>query len=267
MLGLCKLWTKLARIFVLLVSLGAGYQAFHFVKDTEVAVAAPPPPPPVEHAKVLVAAKDIPQGGKISDQDFAWVEWPKNAVPAGVMTKVKGAEASQDVIGSIARTAIFSGEPIRGERLIQTDKGYMATMLPKGKRAIAVLVGQETSAGGFILPGDKVDLILTRELEGVGVTSETILENIRVLAIDSTTAGEQDEKNLPPNRTATLELTLFQSEVVVQAQQVGSLALALRSVEDSAENAEVTERQRAQIFVRVNPDHWSVGSAQGGSLD
>ncbi|WP_299484034.1 Flp pilus assembly protein CpaB [uncultured Roseibium sp.] len=269
MLGIFKLWTKLARIFVLLVSLGAGYQAFQFVTQSEVeVVVAPPPPEPVAQARVLVAAKDIQQGGKISDRDFAWVEWPKNAVPEGALTKMDGEAEAQNVIGSIARTAIYSGEPIRSERLIQTDKGYMATILPKGKRAIAVRVEQETSAGGFILPGDKVDLILTREHDGVGVTSETILENIRVLAIDTTTAGEQEAKNLSPKRTATLELTLFQSEVVVQAQQVGSIALALRSAEDSADNAEVSERRRAQVFVRVHPDHWSVGATNGiNSID
>lgn len=265
MLGICKLWTTLARIFVLLVSLGAGYQAFQFVRNSEEVAIAPPPPAPVVHAQVLVAAKDIPQGGKITDRDFAWVEWPKNAVPNGALTKQTHNIENPEVLGSIAKSAIYSGEPIRGERLIRTDKGYMATILPKGKRAIAVKVEQETSAGGFILPGDKVDLILTQRVDGVGVTSETILENIRVLAIDSTTAGEQDTKNLSPKRTATLELTLFQSEVVVQAQQVGSIALALRSAEDSAEDAEVNDRRRTQVFVRVQPDHWSAGS-QGASV-
>lgn len=262
-----QLWTTLARIFVLIVSLGAGYQAFQFVRNSEEVVMAPPPPPPVVHAQVMVAAIDIPQGGKITDQNFAWVDWPKSAVPNGALTRKDGEKGNPDVLGSIARSAIYSGEPIRGERLIQTDKGYMATILPKGKRAIAVKVEQETSAGGFILPGDKVDLILTRRVDGVGVTSETILENIRVLAIDSTTAGEQDAKNLSPKRTATLELTLFQSEVVVQAQQVGSIALALRSAEDSAEDAEVSERRRAQVFVRIQPDHWSVGSQGASSID
>lgn len=252
---------------MLLVSLGAGYQAFQFVRDAEEVVEAPPAPRPVVDTQVLVAAIDIPQGGKISDRDFTWVDWPKNAVPKGALTKKSGETVNHEILGSIARSAIYSGEPIRGERLIQTDKGYMATILPKGKRAIAVKVEQETSAGGFILPGDKVDLILTRRVDGVGVTSETILENIRVLAIDSTTAGEQDGKNLSPKRTATLELTLFQSEIVVQAQQVGSIALALRSAEDSAENAEVSDRRRPQVFVRVQPDHWSVGSQGPSAID
>ncbi|MEJ2459739.1 MAG: Flp pilus assembly protein CpaB, partial [Novosphingobium sp.] len=83
--------------------------------------------------------------------------------------------------------------------------------------------------------GDKVDVILTRVLKDKLVRSETILENIRVLAIDSTTAGEQEAKNLSPQRTATLELSLNQSEIVIQAQKIGSIALALRSAEDSEE--------------------------------
>lgn len=263
------MWTKIARIFVLLVSLGAGYETFRFVMASEETSAAPAPVQIVREpqAEVLVASRDIPLGGKLTDQDVTWAEWPENGVPNGAVTKKAGGGVELvNFMGSIARSPIYSGEPIRSERLIQSDKGYMATMLPKGKRAIAVRVEQETSAGGFILPGDKVDLILSREVEGVGVASETILENIRVLAIDSTTAGEQEQKNLSPKRTATLELTLFQSEVVVQAQQVGSIALALRSAEDSADNAEVAERHRSQVFVRVQPDHWSVGSSQGGNV-
>ena len=117
----------------------------------------------------------------------------------------------------------------------------MAAILPKGRRAIAVPVEAVTTAGGVILPGDKVDLILTRARNGRsgdGFTSETILANIRVLAIDTTTAGEQDEKALPPGRTATLELSPEQAEVVAQAQQVGTIALALRSAADSADDAD-----------------------------
>ena len=126
----------------------------------------------------------------------------------------------------------------------------MAAILPKGKRAIAVSVEAETSAGGFILPGDKVDVILTRRSD-TSAHSETILENIRVLAIDSTTAGEQDQKNLSPKRTATLELTLPQSEVIAQSQQIGTIALALRSAQDSADDAEEDGgRRRGVSYVK-----------------
>jgi pilus assembly protein CpaB len=254
------------RLFVLAVAGSSGFLAFHLVMDTDTAKSEPPTPlPQVEHVsvQVLVANRDIPLGGKLVDNDFDWVDWPEDSVPTGAMKKASGSSTFEDFIGRIAKTQIYSGEPIRTERLISTDKGYMAAILPKGKRAMAVKVEEETSAGGFILPGDKVDVILTRKFRNRSVTSETILENIRVLAIDSTTAGEQDTKNLSPRRTATLEVTLAQSEVVAQSQQVGTIALALRSAEDSADDAvsELTNRRNVQ-FVRVAAGRWSLGAAQ-----
>ncbi|MCX2722543.1 Flp pilus assembly protein CpaB [Roseibium salinum] len=251
------------RLLVLAVALGAGVVAFRMVSES----GSPVPPPPevkISGAQVLVATRDILLGNKLAGPDLAWVEWPENAVPEGALTKESSPAANQMFLGRIAKAPIFSGEPIRPERLISTDKGYMAAILPKGKRAIAVKVEQETSAGGFILPGDKVDLILTRKISDGVASSETIMRNIRVLAIDSITAGEQETKNLAPQRTATLELTIGQSEIVAQSQQVGTIALALRSAEDSADDTLVEEEvQRDPKFVRIRPDRWSVGTVQG----
>ncbi len=202
------------------------------------------------NAHILIASTDIPLGGKLSKTNLSWTPWPEDAVPIGAVTKKAKPDAPTDYSGRITRAPIFAGEPIRSERLINTDKGFMSAILPKGKRAIAVSVEAETTAGGFILPGDKVDLILTRKANG-GAHSETILENIRVLAIDSTTAGEQAEKNLNPKRTATLELTLDQSEIVAQSQQTGTISLALRSAQDSADDAEEEgPRRRGVSYVK-----------------
>jgi pilus assembly protein CpaB len=253
------------RLFVMAVAAGSGYLAFQLVMDNETPAAAPlPPQEETLSVQVLVVNRDIPLGGKLTDTDVEWVDWPENAVPSGVVMNEKGSSAREELLGSIAKAPIFSGEPIRAERLINTDRGYMAAILPKGKRAIAVKVEQETAAGGFILPGDKVDLILTRKFRNRSVTSETILENIRVLAIDSTTAGESETKNLSPQRTATLEMTLIQSEIIAQSQQIGTIALALRSAEDSADDAVVEQVSRRDVkFVRLHPDRWSVGEFQG----
>ncbi|MEP2707730.1 MAG: Flp pilus assembly protein CpaB [Roseibium sp.] len=243
---------KIARLLVLAIALAAGVLAFRMVmmsggSQTETAVA----PTVVETAntQILIANKDIPLGTKLSEDDLIWADWPETAVPAGAVTKETNPGADEEFQGRIAKAPIFSGEPIRSERLITTDKGFMSAILPKGKRAIAVGVEAETSAGGFILPGDKVDVILTKRLDDSAI-SETILENVRVLAIDETTAGEQDQKNLSPKRTATLELTLSQSEIVAQSQQIGTIALALRSAQDSADDAEVTDIQRGVSFVK-----------------
>ena len=203
-------------------------------------------PAETKKVQVLIADVDIPLGGKLTKENFNWSDWPEDALPRGAVTKASAPSAEEEFIGRIAKAPIFAGEPIRPERLINTDKGFMAAILPKGKRAIAVRVEEETTAGGFILPGDKVDLILTRRLDE-GVLSETILENKRVLAIDATTAGEQDQKNLSPKKTATLELTLEESEIVAQAQQTGTISLALRSAQDSADDAVQDDGRRRDV--------------------
>ncbi len=240
---------KIARIMVLAIAVAAGFVAFRMVMMSGGSTPEPKivqAPATEKRAKVLVAAKDIPLGAKLGQDDFSWAGWPEDAIPVGAVTKKTSPSADDEYRGRIARAPIFAGEPIRPERLINTDKGFMAAILPKGKRAIAVSVEAETSAGGFILPGDKVDLILTRKSNGSAI-SQTMLENVRVLAIDTTTAGEQDQKNLSPKRTATLELTLSQSEVVAQAQQIGTISLALRSAQDSADDAEEDSSHRRGV--------------------
>lgn len=246
---------KYARLLVLGVALGAGLIAARLVMTN----GAPKPQESllpdaaeVSQDEVLVAARDIPLGTKLSGRDLKWAAWPAEALPKGAIIKSKVPDAEKTYKGQLARSQIYDGEPIRKERLVDTDRGFMAAILPKGKRAIAVGVEAETTAGGFILPGDKVDLILTRGGRGnQTVQSETLLENIKVLAIDTVTAGEEDQKNLAPKRTATLELTPEQTEVVAQAQQLGTISLALRSAEDSSDSETSEPRRKGGVnFVK-----------------
>ncbi|MEJ8476200.1 Flp pilus assembly protein CpaB [Roseibium algae] len=254
---------KYARLVVLGVALGAGLLAARMVMKSN----EPEPMSLVDQPElvspseqVLVASKDIRLGEKLTAKDLEWAPWPENSLPKGAITKSKVPEAEETYTGQIAKAPIYGGEPIRPQRLIDTDRGFMAAMLPKGQRAIAVSVEAETSAGGFILPGDKVDLILTRSGRDNSATSETILENVRVLAIDTTTAGEKDQKNLSPKRTATLELALSQAEIVAQAQQSGTISLALRSAQDSSDDNEEIVRKRGGVsFVK-----YGVSSQAGG---
>lgn len=242
---------KYARLLVLGVALGAGLLAARMVMSTPDPVPVAEAPVQSDTVKVLAAAHDISLGDKLSPDDLTWTDWPSAALPQGATTKTDEPDATEVFTGQIAKAPIYEGEPIRKQRLINTDKGFMAAILPKGKRAIAVGVEAETMAGGFILPGDKIDLILVREAEGRSVTSETILENIKVLAIDTTTAGEQDEKTLDPKRTATLELSIDQAEIVAQAQQLGTISLALRSAHDSSDDdGEPTRRRGGVNFVK-----------------
>lgn len=229
---------KLARVAVLGVALGAGLIAARMVTGL---VNQPPQTvevvrsqPSVSTEAVLVASRDILLGARLKDDDISWQDWPQGGIGEGFITRTKRPEALTELKDRIARAPVFSGEPIREQRLIQTDRGFMAAILPKGKRAVAVSVDAVTTAGGFILPDDRVDVILTGTGgRGSSAPSETILENVRVLAIDTITAGEQEKKSLPPSRTATVELSPEQAEIIMQAQQQGTLSLSLRSAEDS----------------------------------
>lgn len=247
---------KLARVAVLGVALGAGLIAArmvtNLVNQPPQAVEVVRSEPTVSTEAVLVASKDIMLGARLQDGDLSWQGWPKGNINDGFITRSARPEALAELGGRIARAPMFSGEPVREQRLIQTDRGFMAAILPKGKRAVAVSVEALTTAGGFILPDDRVDVILTRSARrGGNVPSETILENVRVLAIDTTTVGEQDKKSLPPSRTATVELSPPQAEIIMQAQQAGTLSLALRSAEDSLPgDDESTTSQGGLRFVK-----------------
>ncbi|MEI2385389.1 Flp pilus assembly protein CpaB [Breoghania sp. JC706] len=230
---------KLARIAVLGVALGAGLIAARLMMNMSA-----PAPDPVETVQlksvidttdVLIASDDIALGSVLHAKDMSWEPWPKGSVTAGFITRQEKPDALTEMAGRIAKAPVFAGEPIREQRLIKTDRGFMSAILPKGKRAVAVSVEAVTTAGGFILPGDHVDVILTKagRRGSSGAVSRTILQNVRVLAIDTKTKSENDEKSLPPNRTATLELDPTQAEIITESQQLGTIALTLRSAEDS----------------------------------
>lgn len=192
--------------------------------------------PKIDLQEVLVAAQDIAIGTNIKSNMVQWQEWPSNAVGRGFMTRSSAANADVEIEGAIARGAIFQGEPLREVKLVRSDRGYMSAILPSGQRAIATTISTETSAGGFILPNDRVDVIMTRRSkskEGEEFITETILENVRVLAIDQT-IEDKDGEAVKVGETATLQLTPKQAEVLTVAQHMADrLSLSLRSLEDS----------------------------------
>ncbi|WP_310618703.1 Flp pilus assembly protein CpaB [Flexibacterium corallicola] len=256
---------KVGRIVVFVVALGAGLLASLLVlnlgEEPDPVPIVTATPEKVETEKVLVVAKDLELGQSLQSADFRWVDWPKDAIEEGTILKASYPQAVTDLSGRIAKTPMYSGEPVREERLIATDRGFMAAILPKGKRAIGVSVKAVTVAGGFILPGDKVDVLVTRSGESGKYLSETVLENVRVLAIDSKTAGEHDGKNLEPNRTATLELTPVQTEIMTQAQKMGTISLSLRSAQDSADGDDEPREGRGSLtFVKYGIQSYAISN-------
>jgi len=228
-----------ARIVVLTIALGAGGVAAYMVSGADRQQPAPVAPvvqlPTVE---VLVAKADIGLGQAIKPGDLIWQTWPE-AASSIFIRRGDRPEAASQLIGTIARAPFVTGEPIREQKLVKADgSGFMAAILPAGMRAISTEISPETGAGGFILPNDRVDVILSRREKNPdrpgasdSVSSEIILTNVRVLAIDQA-PKEKEGQNTVVGKTVTLELKPEQAETLARARQAGSLALALRSIAD-----------------------------------
>jgi pilus assembly protein CpaB len=232
---------KPARIVVLLIALAAGGIAALLAGRSDRPVQIMPAPvAPLETVDVLVAGSDIALGQSVTGSEFRWQTWPATAANSNFITRDSKPDAVNQLAGSIARSPFFAGEPIRESRLIKgAGSGYMAAILPSGMRAISTDVTPETGAAGFILPNDRVDVILSRrdreaeKAAGVEVhSSETILSNVRVLAIDQT-VEEKGGQRVVVGKTVTLELTQRQAEALVMARTQGQLSLALRSLVDA----------------------------------
>ncbi len=227
-----------ARIVVLTLALGAGGFAAYLARGTDSAPAPAQPVAQLQTVDVLVAKSDIGLGQSVRPDDLQWQTWPAATAGNNLIRRDSQAEAMKTVAGAIARAPFIAGEPIREAKLVRANgSGFMAAILPTGMRAISTEISAETGAGGFILPNDRVDVILTkREKSGdkTGadvVNSEIILPNVRVLAIDQA-PKEKEGQNALVGRTVTLELKPEQAETLARARQVGTLSLALRSIAD-----------------------------------
>jgi pilus assembly protein CpaB len=238
---------KSARIVVLGVAVVAGGLAA-VMAGRQAEVKAPPPPEPVAQlatTEVLIAKKDIGLGQSVSVADVQWQMWPVAAAGSYFIRKPDKPNAIEELSGSIARAPMVAGEPIREAKLIKANgSGFMAAILPSGMRAVSTEISPETGAGGFILPNDHVDVILSRrdrEAEKSSghdnFVSETILNNIRVLAIDQA-VEEKNGQKVVVGKTATLELAPRQAETLALARQLGTLSLALRSLADGSKPTE-----------------------------
>jgi pilus assembly protein CpaB len=250
-----------ARIVVLTIALGAGGVAAYLASGSD--SRPPPPTEPVAQLQtvdVLVAKSDIGLGQTVTPNDMLWQTWPAAAASSSFIRRSERPEATKEITGSIARSPFIAGEPIREPKLIKANgSGFMAAILPQGMRAISTEISPETGAGGFILPNDRVDVILTRreknpdpKATGDLVIPKIILSNIRILAIDQA-PKEKDGQNNVIGRTVTLELKPEQATLLAAARQAGTLSLALRSIADVNQTeiaADERPRQRGVNVVR-----------------
>jgi len=227
-----------ARIVVLAIAIGAGGIAAYLARGSDDNPAPAQPVAQLQTVDILVAKSDIGLGQSVKPDDLQWQTWPAATASNSFISRANKAEAIKEITGSIARSPFIAGEPIREQKLVKADgSGFMAAILPAGYRAISTEISPETGAGGFILPNDRVDVILTKRDKGSasggsdGPNSEIILGNIRVLAIDQA-PKEKDGSSSLVGRTVTLELKPEQAETLARSRQSGSLTLALRSIAD-----------------------------------
>jgi pilus assembly protein CpaB len=255
---------KTARLLVLGVALAAGLGAAFIVggsKPTQL-VKEIVPTPVVSTDDVLVAARELPYGTVLQDNDLQWQSWPKDSIPPSFVRKSAMPNAVSELRGTITRTLFATTEPLQQDRLVRANgSGFMSALLSTGNRALAIPIDGNggTTAGNFILPNDRVDVIQThrdeqaiREGAGDSLISETIARNIRVLAIGQNIQEKNNERVIG-GTTATLEVTPRQAEILALAQRTAgsTLSLALRSMADSkAAEEEATARAAEMTIVR-----------------
>ncbi|GJL99538.1 MAG: Flp pilus assembly protein CpaB [Methyloligella sp.] len=208
---------------------------------------------------VLVAAQPIKLGDMVSSGHFRWQKWPKDALNSNLIDQASHMNAKADYDKAIARSAFVPGEAINPRKFIKKGTGgIMAALLTSGMRAVSTKIKEETAAGGFILPDDHVDVILSRQIQGEGrgskFVSNTILTNVRVLAIGQMIDPPKG-KQTATGRTATLELSPGQAEILMLANQMGDVSLALRSLSkrtqgdgDSVTNLRGGKRDTVRMF-------------------
>src|SRR5580700_139152 len=259
---------KTARIVVLTIALGAGGVAAYLVSGSDNKPAPTEPAAQLQTVDVLVAKSDIGLGQTVTADDMQWQTWPAATASNAFIRRNERPDATTQLAGSIARSPFIAGEPIREPKLIKADgSGFMAAILPPGMRAISTEISPETGAGGFILPNDRVDVILSKHEKNIErpgapdiINSEIILANVRVLAIDQA-PKEKDGQNAVIGRTVTLELKPEQAETLARARQTGTLALALRSIADLNAVETRSDDQATKRGESINVVRYGVPSA------
>jgi pilus assembly protein CpaB len=247
---------KAARVVVLTVAIAAGGVAALLAGRSDKPVASKVEAPKVVTVDILVAKSDLPRGQTISPADVFWEAWPATTAAGNFIRKSDQPQALENLTGMIVRAPFVAGEPIREAKLVNSKgSGFMAAILPTGMRAVSTQISPETGAGGFILPNDRVDVIMTprganaNDKSGTA-TSETVLRNIRVLAIDQA-VEEKNGQKVVVGKTATLELTPRQAETLALSQQLGMLSLALRSIADGSRDDSTTDDSDSRSNVNI----------------
>lgn len=200
----------------------------------------------VSEIKVLTAKKDFAIGEQIKADDLQWSVWPEKGVAEGQYTEADAPGAIEEITGAVVKMPIYKDEPVMPQRIVKRgEAGLLPVLMAGDMRAVSIGISPESASGGFILPNDRVDLILTytqspsptNGLTAARTISKTVLQNVRVLAIDQAYAPGSPEESTRIGQTATLEVTPEEAELVALSQSRGELSLALRPLDEAAVTA------------------------------
>lgn len=261
-----------SRLLLLVIALAAGGLAAYLTLQ-QPSAPAPVAAPEIVQApmsQVLVARGAIDVGQRLTADLLQWVDWPESAVQPDFITNAAAPDAVSDMSGDVARYAFFPGEPIREAKLSQGGAGFLSAILDPGTRAVSVQVQAASSSGGFIAPKDRVDVVLTRSLNGTQV-SQTILTDVRVLAINGSLgdnapadggSGDPSKDVFENQAIATLALDPSQAQVIINASGMGSLSLVLRPTAEAI--AAPSSQSTANAEIRMTSPFWIGPDSSGG---
>jgi pilus assembly protein CpaB len=249
-------------VLLILALLLLGASAIFFGRAWLLTQTAAPPAAVVEAPKpvatmVLIAKTDISVGTFLKEEMVGWQAWPNDTLDPSYMVqgqtdpKTQAPIDPKSLVGTVARLPIAVGQPITSSRIVHPgEQGFLAAALKPGMRAITVAVNDTTGIAGLVFPGDRVDMLLTHEIQSTGANgekrhaTETVLENIRILAIDQSLSHQNDPKQTGPAviaKTATIEVNPKQAEMVAVASTLGLLSLSLRSLASPDGGTTVTD--------------------------
>jgi pilus assembly protein CpaB len=212
--------------------------------------------------KILVAAHTLPAGQFVKEDDMQWQEWPIDSINSNYI--LEGTRPLDTVIGSVVRAGIGAGEPVLDDRLIKKgDRGFLSAVMTAGTRAVTVQLQQNAGLGGLVVPGDHVDVLLTAIIPGSQGEPEhratqTVLNDIRIIAIDQKMSDTATENVMA--RSATLEVTPKQAEILALVTDMGKLSLTLRSIAATEEQVPVNAKgEPAKPSVTWDADATNLG--------
>jgi pilus assembly protein CpaB len=219
--------------------------------QAEAATVAPVPTGP----KVLVATRALPPGTLITADSVRYQPWPSELIQAAYFKEGDEGASIDSLVGTVVRNAVTAGQPLTQGSLVKPgDRGFLAAALGPGMRAVTVPVSALTGVAGFVFPGDRVDLVLTQNVNASSgpplKVSETIVRNLRVLATDQRVTPTLDDKGntvVTEYKLVTVEATPRIAEKITVAQSIGTISLSLRALTDNS-----AELEQAMVSGEVN---------------